>query len=127
MNQFFTHYENWEDYKNGMYYGTLNRDEEQIVNAKKILSDPSTFKNILVDLIKQWPVASKVNLTNSSINRRAWLGAAACNFKFNVTETNTRYAWNELNESQQFQANTVAESIITEFELSQNAQESIRF
>lgn len=127
MKQFFAHYEEWEDYKNGMYCGTVNRDEEQIKNAKKVLSDPYLFKNILIDLVRQWQISSKVNLTNTGINRRAWLGAAACSFKFNVTETNTRYAWNELNEKQQFEANTIAEEIINQFELTQNAQEVIRF
>lgn len=128
MKQYFTHYENWEDYKNGMYCKTIDRDETQISKAKEILANPQIFKLVLLDLIEEWPISTKVNLTNQSINQRAWLGAAACCFKYGVTEINTRYAWNELNEIQKFEANTVAESIIIHYiNKKNNAQTSITF
>lgn len=127
MNQFFTHYTNWEDYQNGMYCGTIQRDETQVNRAKAILSNTDLFGEILSKLVNQWPISSKVNLTNNGINRRAWLGAAACCFDSSVTEINTRYAWNELNDSQQFQANTVAERVISEFENQNHVQTTITF
>jgi len=128
MKQYFAEYTKWEDFKNGMYCGTATiRDEEQIKKAKEILSNPDLFREILVDLIIQWPISTRVNLTNTGTNRRAWLGAAACSFKHEVTEVQTRFAWNELNELQQFEANSIAESIITQFENKSYAQETIKF
>lgn len=35
MSQVYAHYELWEDYQNGMYCGTISRDEIQIDNAKR--------------------------------------------------------------------------------------------
>jgi hypothetical protein len=116
MEQVYEHYEKWEDFKNGMYCLTSLKDEQQIIKAKKILSNTKLFKQVLEELIIKWPVSTAVNLTNKSINRRAWLGAAACSFKYGVTEVNTRNAWAELNDLQRFEANTVAEIIIKIYE-----------
>jgi hypothetical protein len=116
MKQVYEHYKKWEDYQNGMYCLTVLRDEKQVMQAKKILSNPKLFNSILDKLIVSWPISSAVNLTNKSINRRAWLGAAACSFQYGVTEVNTRNAWSELNDLQRFNANTVAEIIIKKYE-----------
>jgi hypothetical protein len=114
--QFYAHYNQWEDYLNGMYCSTSENDNDQINKAKLVLSNPDLFKEILIRLIKKWPISSRVNLTNKSINRRAWLGAAACCFEYGVTEINTRQAWSELNDIQRFNANTIAEIIINHYE-----------
>lgn len=124
MRQVYANYMNWECYKNGMYCGTANRDEKQITNAKNVLSNPNFFSQIIDELLLKWPISSAVHLTNNGINRRAYLGAAACCFKFGVTEYQTRIAWGELNELQKFAANTVAENKITDFN---NAQITIGF
>lgn len=116
MQQFYAPYSQWEDFNNGMYCSTVTKDENQIIKAKSLLSNPIEFKNTLIKLLKDWPISTKVNLTNKGANRRAWLGAAACNHKHGVTEINTRYAWGELNDIQRFNANTIAELIITDYE-----------
>lgn len=125
MERYYSNFQNWEDYKNGMYCGTVKRDEEEVKKAKEILSNPILFHKIMKDLVIDWPIATRVNLSNTGTNRRAWLGAAACNYKHSVTEIQTRLAWNELNELQKFNANTEAEKIISEFELNYNAQKAI--
>jgi len=116
MKQIFHPYHLWEDYQSGMYCGSFDGDPKQVIKAKLILSTPDLFKYILIRLVKEWPISSAVNLTNKSINRRAWLGAAACCFDSGVTETNTRQAWAELNDIQRFNANTIAEIIIKHYE-----------
>lgn len=116
MKQFYSHYENWEDFKNGMYCATVTRDNEQVNKAKSVLSNPRLFEVILEKVLIDWPIASMVNLTNEGMNRRAWLGAAACNFEHGVTEINTRFAWGELNDLQRSQANDIAEIIIKKYE-----------
>ena len=120
MEQFYITYEKWEDYNNGMYCLTVGRDEYQIIRAKSILSNPEKFKEILFRLIDQWPISTKVNLTNKSINRNAWLGAAACSFEYGVTEINTRHAWAELNDIQRYKANEVADLIVKHYERENN-------
>lgn len=116
MNQFYSHHDNWEDFKNGMYCGTISNDTGLSDKAKSLLCNPDLFYSTIKKMIVDWPIATKVNLTNKGINRRSWLGHAACSFLYNVPEIITRIAWKEMNEVQQFEANTVAEKCIIEFE-----------
>lgn len=116
MEQFYSHHDNWEDFKNGMYCGTSDNNQEQIEKAKSLLSDSDLFYKTMHELLIKWPISSKVNLTNKGINRRSWLGHAACNFMYSIPEIVTRKAWNELSEIQQFNANTIAERFINEYE-----------
>jgi len=88
-------------------------------NVKKsisVLSNQKLFFMWCNVLKKRWPISFEVNLSNLGQNRKAWLGAAACCFKFGVTEINTRLAWNTLTPQVQEQANRTAERVIFEFE-----------
>ena len=63
-------------------------------------------------------ISAKVNLTNISCNRRAWLGQACCSYKFNVSETSTRLAWGLITEKQRIESNAIADKWIKIFEQS---------
>lgn len=116
MNQIYYPYNLWEDYKNGMY-SVIFLDENLLIdNATKVLSSKNLFDSICIELITAWPISAAVNLTNISCNRRAWLGQAACCFKYSVPEILTRVAWNKLTADQQKIANLVAEKHITNYE-----------
>ena len=117
MKQIFFNYLEWEDYISGMYETVNIIDyEEKINNAKLLLSNENLFYETLKDVLKNWVKSSAVNLTNKQQNRRAWLGAAACMYKFNVPEILTRIAWNSLEENIQNKANLIAEKIIIEYQ-----------
>jgi hypothetical protein len=117
MKQIFFNYLEWEDYISGMYETVNIIDyEEKINNAKFLLSNENLFYETLKDVLKNWVKSSAVNLTNKQQNRRAWLGAAACMYKFNVPEILTRIAWNSLEENIQNKANLIAEKIIIEYQ-----------
>jgi hypothetical protein len=129
IKQFFTHYSLWEDYQNGMYCGTVDNDYKKIHKAKWLLSTPLEFEKTMLDLFENWPISTKVNLTNLGVNRRAWIGQASCCYRFSVPEILTRIAWNELNEQQQQAANKVAEHgiLLYERKLLNHAQITIAF
>lgn len=114
---FFAEYTVWEDYINGMYNPCNQNEEEQLITyAVEILSNKSLFKRTCLSLLIDWPISSKVNLTNQSCNRRAWLGQAACSYKFKVPEICTRIAWSRLTDIQRYEANKIADTIINYFE-----------
>jgi hypothetical protein len=123
MNQYFKEYYYWEDYLNGMY-DEPNCDEKEslILLAVKLLSNKSDFLLACKNVIENWQIASKINLTNTMCNRRAWLGHAACNFTYNVPEIYTRIAWGMLCELQRNEANMIAEMVIKSFELNYEKQ-----
>lgn len=123
MKQYFTHYENWEDFKAGMYRVTyeLNKDVK-VINAIGLLKNSMEFYETMKEMLKKWEIAARVNLTNNQQNKRAWLGAAACCFKHNTPEYLTRVAWNLLNKEHQDLANQAAERIILEYQNNQRAK-----
>jgi hypothetical protein len=116
MKQFYERYEHWEDYKNGMYLMNGSDQDCKLINSITLLKDPDLFYETGKKLISDWPISSKVNLSNLGQNRRAWLGAAACCYKYSAPEFLTRIAWSVLNKEHQDIANSAADRIIHEFE-----------
>jgi hypothetical protein len=116
MKQFYSHYQKWEDYNNGMYSLDKESSEKEIENCRCLLKDTKEFLFISEQVIKNWKICSKVNLTNRQINRNAWLGAVACNYKYKATEISVRIAWNSLSNEEKKQANSVADFVIRQFE-----------
>lgn len=117
MRQVYAHYEKWEDFQNGMFEMTDIPDKDvKVISAIQLLKNPESFYKVCHELIIQWPVASKVNLTNLGQNRRAWLGAAACCYKYSTPEYLTRIAWSLLNKEHQDNANSAADKVIFEFQ-----------
>ena len=119
--QFYDHYEKWEDFKNGMFETiTTSGKQDMVISAISLLRNTENFYLVLKNVVKDWPIATQVNLTNLQQNRRAWLGAAACSYDAKVPEVLTRIAWNCLDKNIQDDANAVAERIINEFETKNN-------
>lgn len=112
MNQYYTHYENWEDYQNGMWRKPVN-SELQEQQAIEVLSDPL---EAMTRVVNEWPISTMQNLTDKKSNRRSWLGQAACCIMHNVPESVTRSSWFKLSEEQRLNANNIAEKIIKEWE-----------
>jgi len=112
MEQYYTHYENWEDWKNGMWHKPIN-PELQERQAIEVLINPL---EAMTRVVNEWPIATKQNLTDVKSNRRSWLGQAACCIEYGVPESVTRSAWFKLTEEQRSNANQIAEQIIKERE-----------
>jgi hypothetical protein len=117
MVQVFIEYYYWEDYINGMYREVKKEDEEFFIKSDVILlKDPKEFFNSCKDVLSTYIVSCLVNLTNTSCNRKAWLGQAACNLRHNSSERCTRKAWKLLTKKEQLTANLIAEKIIKSYE-----------
>lgn len=117
MKQFFSEYTEWEDFKNGMYVTSVNNFYELEIEAIKILTNESLFFSLAKSVISNWIISSKVNLTNTSYNRRAWVGQASCCYGKGIPEVVTRSAWSKLSDSEKIKANNIADKIIKSFEV----------
>ena len=123
MKQVYYSYTEWEDYLNGMYDTPKNGYSEKYIHlAVELLSDPLLFKDTCINILNDWPRCSSVNLTNTSCNRKAWLGQAACNYKYSIPEICTRIAWGRLPPITQSIANDIAQKIIKSFEVNYGKQ-----
>jgi|SRR3990167_5697223 len=117
MKRVYFHYSLWEDYKQGMYSGYKKEQEEELINkAIELLTDNKEFYETMIKINKEWIYSFKMQLSNKTINRQAWLGQASCCYKYGVPEDLTRFAWRRLSEEQQIIANETADLIINRFD-----------
>lgn len=113
FHQVFHNHALWEDWKHGLY--KLNRSPDQAVLSKNLLASPDFKKSCLL-VISDWKHSTEQNLTNLSLNRRAWLGQAACCLNHGASFIETIEGWNMLNPMEQLIANRTATDCIRQFE-----------
>ena len=112
MNRIFHHYSLWEDYHAGMYDESKDGRAERVLEAVHILGTPDICKQAMEKVIAEWTIATEYNLSNAEINRKAWLGQAACSCYAGIHEDETREAWGIMTEAQRIEANRIAARII---------------
>lgn len=115
MERIFHHYNKWEDFHHGMYNEDKTDRKNRVQLAASVLGTPSTCEEAMRMVVANWPIATEFNLSNAEINRRAWLGQAACSIYANVHEDETREAWGLLTIEQRTKANAIATKIIKEW------------
>jgi len=116
IERIFHHYELWEDYHNGMYKADIENREDNILKASELLKNTDLLFETMSKVTKDWKHASEVNMSNTSCNRQAWLGQAACNYLHDASESETRQAWWLLTEEERIEANQIADMIIDRWE-----------
>jgi hypothetical protein len=118
MKPIYHHYEKWEDYQNGMYE-KINTDHEKsyVDKAVLIMKDDILFGGFMKRVVNEWKFSSEHNLSDSSSNRRAWMGQSALCYAFSCPEYITRLAWWKLTPEEREKANQQADIAIREWEL----------
>jgi len=116
MKQVYHHYSLWEDYKNGMYNKAIDDKAKMLDKAIDFTGNCNLYGHWMLEVIKIWNISCEHNLTNLSINRKAWIGHAACCMAIGCPEHITREAWGFLSEKQQKDANDKADYAIMKWE-----------
>ena len=117
MKRIFHAYEEWEDYKAGMYRLPCVQDSTtQVLESANLLASPAIFYAVALAMVSEWAISAAVNLSNRSRNRQAWLGQAACCFNHRAAEHQTKEAWHTLTREQQYAANKIADEIVVLWE-----------
>lgn len=117
MQRAWFHYTCWEEYHFGMWSRIDGEQRDNLLRkAVEFTGDAKLYGKYMFKVVKQWPYSALQNLTNTSINRRAWIGHAACCIALSCPEDITRYAWHELTQEQQDKANAKADKAIELFE-----------
>ena len=108
-NRIFHTYDKWECHKAGFYSPTKENWSHQECEDefKRILSDQNLFGQILSKVIVEWKNSCEHYLTNTSMNRIAWLGQAAVCYHSGVP---SRYsgAWMDLDKKTREKADNTA-------------------
>ena len=117
MEQEYFPYWMWEDYKNGMWRKETKENEPIFLEkAIKFTGDYKLYGSYMLKVLKDYPIACKQFLSNLNMNRRAWIGHAACNIAIKCPEYITRLAWKQLTDEQRRLANLEADKAILEWE-----------
>ena len=112
MERIFHHYNKWEDYHAGMYDECKEGRAERVIKAAEILGTPDICRKAMEKVVAEWKIATEYNFSNAEINRKAWLGQAACSCYAGIHEDETREAWGIMSEVQRIEANSIASDII---------------
>lgn len=116
MKRVFYPYWEWEDYQHGMWRKVPKNEElEYLEKAIKFTGDHALYGKYMMKVLSEYPKSCEQFLGNTNINRRAWIGHAACNIAINCPEYITRLAWKELSEKQRVLANREADKAIFEW------------
>ena len=109
IKQVYIPYWEWEDYINGMWRRVKKCDEQEIIDKCIIFTGNHILYGLAMsEVIEAWPRTMLHNLSNKNINRKAFLGHCAVQYKLNIPEYITRIAWGQLTEEQRFLANNEA-------------------
>jgi ParB-like nuclease domain len=108
-NRIFHTFDKWEAVPAGFFLpGLKNRDREECEQEYGVfLSDLRAFEEGIQKVFKEWPNSCEHNLTNSSMNRIAWLGQAAACAARGLPST-YRAGFSSLPEDKQTAANELA-------------------
>jgi hypothetical protein len=92
------------------------QEEMYLLKAVEFMGDYKKFGRAMMQVIKNWQIASEQNLTDNSMNRRAWMGQSACSLAIDCPEYITRLAWWKLTDEQKILANKEADKAISKWE-----------
>ena len=106
---------NWEELESGMWDEVSNKSE-LLEKAIEFTGDHELYGSYMHRVINEWQISCENALTDSLLNRRAWIGHAACALALRCPEDITRKAWGHLTDEQRVLANRQADRAIKEWE-----------
>lgn len=112
----YHHYLEWEEIDFNMWGSVIDR-KLFLKKAIDFTGDHKKYGRFMMRVVKEWKVSCENALTDYSINRRAWVGHAACALALGCPEDITREAWGYLSNEQQLLANKKADEAIKAWEV----------
>jgi hypothetical protein len=118
MKKLWHHYLKWEDFQNGMYRTLYGQEKKDFLDkAVEFTGNPELYGNWMLEVVERWPICCEQNLSDTGMNRQAWIGHAACCLAIGCPEDITREAWSALSQEQQDKANAKADFAIELWEV----------
>jgi hypothetical protein len=108
-------YTEWEEVKFNMW-GRVDDRQLYLKKAIEFTGNHELYGSFMNRVINEWPVSCENALTDYFMNRKAWIGHAACALAIQCPEDITRQAWKELSYEQQYLANQKASRAIRAWE-----------
>jgi hypothetical protein len=97
-------------------WGEVQDRAGMLQKAIEFTGDHKRYGSYMVRVVNEWPNSCANALTDPALNRRAWVGHAACAMALGCPEDITRHAWSYLSNEQRILANGEAERAIQSWE-----------
>lgn len=114
MKRIYHPHTKWEEVKAGMWSDVEDR-KGMLQKAIDFTGDHALYGSYMMRVIREWPISCENALTDPLLNKKAWVGHAACAMAIGCPEDITRQAWGLLNDEQRFLANKEADRAIREW------------
>lgn len=108
-------YSKWEEVEFNMW-GTVPDRKLYLKKAIKFTGNHKLYGEYMTRVVNEWVFSCENALTDYHMNRKAWVGHAACALALRCPEDITRQAWKELSFEQQYLANQEASRAIRAWE-----------
>lgn len=110
MDRKYHPYWDWEDFKNGFYNSFTTKERGLKRNEIiKFFCDETLVTEFMNKVTLEWVISCEQNLTNTQMNRIAWLGQAASLLYCGAVSELTMETWKYIPEENQEKANRIAE------------------
>ena len=115
----------WEEIRYNMWGSVKNR-RRCIERAVIFTGNHRLYGRYMLRVVNEWPRSCLNAMTDSSLNRRAWIGHAACALAIQCPEDITRQAWGLLSHEQRVLANEQADRAIQAWEMRHRTGQRVR-
>ena len=115
MKRVWRSFDTWEEIGANMW-GEVEDRKGMLAKAIAFTGDHVLYGSFMRRVISEWPNSCENALTDLNMNRKAWIGHAACALALGCPEDITRKAWGFLSDEQRILANTEAASAIQAWE-----------
>jgi hypothetical protein len=128
MKREWHHYKEWECYRHGMW-SRVPRDQERelILKAVAFTGDAELYGLWMMRAIEVFKVSCAHHLSDASLNKRAYIGHAACALAHGFPEYIVRKAWGLLAQGQRDAANVKASEALLKWKRSTGYGSQIEF
>jgi len=106
----------WEEVQHNMW-GDVQARGSVLYRAVLFTGNHRLYGKYMRRVVSEWPNSCANALTDYNLNRRAWIGHAACALALACPEDITREAWRHLTNEQRVLANRQADRAIQSWEV----------
>lgn len=115
----------WEELHWNMW-GEVSNRQRYLERAVIFTGNYRLYGRYMNRVAQEWPNSCLNALTDQNLNRRAWIGHAACALALRCPEDVTRQAWGMLSHEQRLLANRQADRAIQSWEMRYKQGQRIR-
>ena len=117
MERVYHPWHKWEDFKCGFYNACSGTEKDnKIKKVLEMFNSKDLTTEYMNRVINEWVYSCEHNLTNSSLNKIAYIGQSACCIYDGVPSSVTMEAWSLLDKKTQERADKIALSVLGKWE-----------